>query len=60
MGTLIKASSKPAETSLETMDALKTALINIDRPKIAQVVRSLVSKALESSPKGSTVTINCR
>ena len=42
------------------LEVVRRALVDVDGPKINQVIRSLVFKAVECSPPGSTVTVTVR
>ena len=41
----------------DNMNTPETTLINIDKQKVAQVVRNLLSNALKFTPKGGKITV---
>jgi len=45
------------QRQMENLNIFETTLINIDKQKIAQVVRNLMSNALKFTPKGGRITI---
>jgi len=48
------------QRQMENLNIFETTLINIDKQKIAQVVRNLMSNALKFTPKGGRITVKAK